>query len=142
MINPTEFQMQTFLATDQASPVIFVNCHRYYTNARYPDDFSDERYPTNVSGREAYHRYLKQVSSKFVTQVGGRLVLAGAVDMVFIGEGQWDEIVIGQYPSKSNAMRVPALPGYEEIAVHRTAGLKLAQTMVMSPQDFLINTLE
>lgn len=142
MINPSESQMQVFAATDQTQPVLFVNCHRYFSRARYPDDFSDERYPTNVSGREAYHRYLKEVSSRFVPQVGGRLVLAGAVDMVFIGEGEWDEIVIGQYPSKANAMQVPALPGYDEIAIHRTAGLEIAQTMVLSPLDFFINTLE
>ena len=141
MITPTESQMQTFLATDQSSSVMFVNCHRYFAQARYPGDFSDARYSTKVSGREAYHRYLKEVSSRFVPQVGGRLLLAGAVDMVFIGEGHWDEIVIGQYPSKSDAMRVPALPGYEEIAVHREAGLEVVQTMVLSPQDFLINTL-
>lgn len=141
MIDPTKSQMQAFLATDQASPVIFVNCHRYYSEARYPGGFSDDRYPVNVSGREAFHRYLKEVSSRFVPQVGGRLLLAGAVDMVFIGEGHWDEIIIGQYPSKSDAMRIPALPGYDEIVVHRKAGLEVAQTLMLSPQDFLINTL-
>ena len=141
MIDPTQSQMQAFLATDQASPVIFVNCHRYYTEARYPGDYSDDRYPTKVSGRDAYHRYLKEVASRFVPQVGGRLLLAGPVDMVFIGDGGWDEIVIGQYPTKSDAMRIPTLPGYEEIVVHRKAGLKVAQTMVLSPQNFNIDTL-
>jgi uncharacterized protein (DUF1330 family) len=139
MIVPSESQTQAFFATDQSSPVMFVNYHRYFSRARYPGDFSDERYPTNVSGREAYHRYLKEVSSRFVPQVGGRLLLAGPVEMVFIGEGHWDEIVIGQYPSKANAMRVTALPGYEEIAVHREAGLEVVQTTVLNPQDFLIN---
>ncbi len=141
MIDPTDSQMQAFLATDQSSPAIFVNCHRYFSEARYPSDFDDDRYPTNVSGREAYHRYLKEVASRFVPQVGGRLLLAGPVDMVFIGEGEWDEIVIGQYPSKSDAMRVPALPGYEEIAVHRKAGLQEAQTMLLNPQNFVISAL-
>ena len=141
MIDPSASQMEDFLATDQDSPVMFLNCHRYYAQAQYPDDFNDERYPPNVSGQVAYHRYLKQVSSIFVTQVGGRLVLAGGVDMVFIGDGHWDEIVIGQYPSKAHAMRVTALPGYEEIAIHRKAGLEVVQTMVLSPRDFFINTL-
>jgi uncharacterized protein (DUF1330 family) len=133
--------MQAFMATDQASPVIFVNCHLYFSQARYPDDFSDEHFPTNVSGREAYHRYLKEVSSRFVPRVGGRLLLAGPVDMVFIGDGHWDEIVMGQYPSKAHAMSITAMPGYDEIAIHRKAGLKAAQTMVLSPEDFLINAV-
>ena len=141
MIDPTQAQMQVFLATDQASPVIFINCHRYLAEARYPGDYSDDRYPVDVSGRDAYHRYFKEVSSRFVHQVGGRLLLAGPVDMVFIGEGNWDEVIIGHYPSKAHAMRVVGLPGYEEIALHRKAGLEVCQTMVMSPQNFLINTL-
>jgi len=141
MIDPSESQAQAFFATDQASPVIFVNCHRYFSQARYPDDFIDDRYPSNVSGREAYHRYFSEVSSKFVPRVGGRILLAGLVDMVFIGEGDWDEIIIGQYPSKEHAMRITAMPGYEELAIHRNAGLKTAQTLVLSPQEFIINTL-
>jgi uncharacterized protein (DUF1330 family) len=141
MIDPNESQMQVFLATDQDSPVIFVNCHRYYSEARYPAGFSDERYPTDVTGREAYHRYFKEVSSRYVPQVGGRILLAGPVDMVFIGEGHWDEIIMGLYPSKTHAMRIPTLPGYEELAFHRTAGLETAQTLMLSPESFLINTL-
>jgi len=58
-----------------------------------------------------------------------------------IGEGSWDEVIIGHYPSKAHAMRVPALPGYEEIVLHRKAGLKVCQTMVLSPRNFVINTL-
>ena len=64
MIDPTESQKEEFFATDQSSPVVFINCHRYYPEAKYSDDFNDDRYPKNVSGREAYHRYFKEVSSK------------------------------------------------------------------------------
>lgn len=141
MIDPNDAQIQAFMATDQASPVIFVNLHRYYAEARYPDGYSDDRYPVNVSGQEAYSRYRNEVVSRFVPQVGGRMRLAGPVEMVFIGDGGWDEIIIGQYPSKADAMRVPTLPGYEEIAVHRKAGLKIAQTMVLSPEQLTIDAL-
>ncbi len=65
MIDPSNSQMQAFLATDQSNQVMFLNCHRYYDKARYAADFSDERYSLNVSGQEAYHRYLKEVSSRF-----------------------------------------------------------------------------
>ena len=67
--------------------------------------------------------------------------LAGPVDMVFIGDGEWDEIIIGQYPSKADAMRLPTLPGYEEIVIHRMAGLEVAQTLVLSPGDLFIDAL-
>lgn len=65
----------------------------------------------------------------------------GLANMAFIGEGHWDEIVIGQYYSKSDAMPAPTLPGYEEIVLHRKAGLKVCQTMMSSPRNFIINTL-
>jgi uncharacterized protein (DUF1330 family) len=141
MIDPSESQAQAFFASDQNSPVIFLNCHRYFPRARYPDDFNDHRYPINVSGHEAYHRYFSEVSGRFVPRVGGQIQLAGAVDMVFIGEGNWDEIIMSQYPSKAHAMRIPAMPGYEELAVHREAGLEFAQTLVLSPQEMMINIL-
>jgi uncharacterized protein (DUF1330 family) len=141
MIDPTAAQAQAFSTRPQDRPVAFINCHRYYDKARYPDGFDDPAYPVDVTGREAYHRYLKEVASRFVTQVGGRVLLAGPVEMVFIGEGDWDEVVIGQYPSKRDAMRVPELPGYAEIAVHRAAGLARVQTMVLNLDDFLINLI-
>lgn len=141
MIDPNDAQVQAFMATDQASPVIFVNLHRYYAEARYPDDYSDDRYPVDVSGQEAYTRYREQVVSRFVPQVGGRMRLSGPVDMVFIGDGDWDEIIIGQYPSKADAMRLPTLPGYDEIVIHRAAGLEVAQTLVLSPGDLFIDAL-
>lgn len=141
MIDPNDTQVQAFMATDQAAPVIFVNLHRYYAQARYPDDYNDDRYPVSVSGQEAYSRYREQVVSRFVPQVGGRMRLSGPVDMVFIGDGSWDEIIIGQYPSKADAMRLPTLPGYEEIVVHRKAGLETAQTLVLSPGQLFSDAL-
>ncbi len=141
MMDPSTSQLQAFLATDQSSQVMFLNLHRYYDTARYAADFSDERYPLNVSGQVAYHRYLKEVSNRFVTQVGGRLLLAGSVEMTFIGAGHWDEMVISQYPSRAHAMRVSSLPGYDEIAIHRKAGLEAVHTMVLDPQKFVINNV-
>jgi hypothetical protein len=33
------------------------------------------------------------------------------------------------------------MPGYEEIAIHRKAGLEVVQTLVLSPQEMMINNL-
>ncbi len=136
MINPTESQLATYFATDQTRPVIFINCHRYHTQAQYPRDFDESSWSTRVTGHEAYHRYLRQVESDFMPQVGGRFLIAGPVAQVLIGEGNWDEIIIGEYPSRAKAMQLPQLPGYDDIAVHRTAGLAAALTLPLS-QDSL-----
>ena len=135
MINPTEDQLEAYFASEQNRPVVFVNCHRYYPQARYPDDFDDGQWPTDVSGHEAYHRYLEQVESRFMPQVGGRFLIAGPVDLVLIGDGHWDEIIIGEYPSRAEAMRLPTLPGYDDIVVHRVAGLEAADTLALSQDD-------
>ena len=58
-----------------------------------------------------------------------------AAELVFVGSGEWHEIVIGRYPSREAAMRLPTLPGYEALAVHRLAGLETALTLVLSEQD-------
>lgn len=141
MIDPSKSQMQAYMKTDQASPVIFLNCHRYHSTARYPANYQDDRYPVEVAGCEACQRDLEEFSSRFALQVGGRLLLAGAGDMVFIGEGDWDEVVVGQYTSQGGAMPIPTMPGYEESVINLKSGLKAVLTMVLSPRDFPINTL-
>ena len=135
MIHPTETQLEAFFAADQGRPVAFVNCHRYFKKARYPESFDDENWTTDVSGFEAYHRYLERVESDYMPQVGGRFLIAGPAE-VLIGDSHWEEVIIGEYPSRSEAFRLPTLPGYDEIAVHREAGLEAALTLALD-QDSL-----
>lgn len=134
LFDPTEAQAQAFFAQDQSRPVIFINLHKYNEKAQYPDGYSDRNYSTDCSGQEAYHRYLWQVEEHFMPQVGARLLIVGPIDMVLIGEGDWDEVVVGHYPSKGEAMRMTTLPGYAHIAIHRRAGLQEVQTVVLTQE--------
>ena len=68
-------------------------------------------------------------------EVGGRFILAGPVELVLIGDGDWDEVVIGEYPSKLEAFRMQTLPGYADINVHRLAGLQNVQTLSFNQHD-------
>jgi len=131
-IDPTELQAQAVANTPQDQPVIFINCHKYHDRALYDDSYNDPALPPNVSGKEAYHRYLWSVESDFMPQVGGRFLLVGPVELLLIGSGDYDEIVMGEYPSKSEAFRMPTLPGYEDINVHRKAGLKSVMTFALN----------
>ncbi len=135
MIDPTESQLADYFSAEQDRPVIFVNCHRYHERARYPADYAQPGLAPGVSGREAYHRYLERVEANFMPQVGGRLLLAGPVAQILIGECDWDEVVIGEYPSRAEAMRLPTLPGYAEIVVHRIAGLATAETLALNQNE-------
>ncbi len=125
-IDPTDIQAQLLISTPQNKPVIFINCHKYYDRAQYADDYDDAALPADVSGQEAYHRYLWAVEKDFMPQVGGRFLMVGPVELTLIGAGDYDEIVIGEYPSKAEAFRMPTLPGYEDLNIHRTAGHRIA----------------
>jgi uncharacterized protein (DUF1330 family) len=131
-INPTENQASAVAGLEQDEPVIFLNCHKYYDRAQYREDYDNAALPADVSGMEAYHRYLWSVEADFMPHVGGRFLLVGPVELVLIGEGDWDEIVIGEYPSKAEAFRMQTLPGYSDINVHREAGLANAMTLALS----------
>ncbi|MFN3231911.1 MAG: DUF1330 domain-containing protein [Alphaproteobacteria bacterium] len=134
-IDPTAEQAEQLMALDQSQPVIFINCHRYFDRARYGDDYDDPALQPDVDGKTAYHRYLSRVESRFMPQVGGRFLIAGPVAVSLIGDKSWDEIVIGEYPSIAEANRMSALPGYDEIVVHRVAGLAEVQTTALLQKD-------
>ena len=58
---------------------------------------------------------------------------SGYADAVMSPDVSGREAVIGRYPSRAAAMRMPGLPGYAQITVHRHAGLKAALTLALGP---------
>ncbi len=131
-INPGPAQVARFLELDMDAPVVFVNLHRYRARAEYPADYAGA--DPHVGGRDAYHRYLREVETRFLPQVGARFLIVAPVDVVMIGADGWDEAVIGHYPSRRAALQMPSLPGYSSIAVHRLAGLEAALTLALGPE--------
>lgn len=134
-IDPTELQVQALSGTPQDAPVIFLNCHKYHERAQYEDGYDNPDLPPDVSGKQAYHRYLWAVEQDFMPEVGGRFILVGAVELAMIGDADWDDVIIGEYPSKSEAFRMQTLPGYADINVHRIAGLLNVQTLSFNQTD-------
>ncbi|MGE0667593.1 MAG: DUF1330 domain-containing protein [Sphingomonadales bacterium] len=131
MIDPTGEQASRLSALAQDEPVIFINLQRYHDFARYPDGYDSADFPAGVSGREAYQRYLWHVEESLMPLVGGRMLVAGPVAAVLIGDGAWDDAMIAEFPSIADAMRLYELQGYERAAVHRAAGLAEFQTIVL-----------
>ncbi len=123
-INPSSEQAAKYLALDPARPAVFVNLHEYYDRARYPADYDGSGGPADVSGKEAYHRYLDALGMKLHQLIGARMVIAAGCELMMVGTASWHEIVITYYPTRESAMHLAALPGYAETLVHRVAGLK------------------
>jgi uncharacterized protein (DUF1330 family) len=134
-LDPTNAQAEALGNTPQDTPVIFLNCHKYHERAQYRSDYQNTDLPPDVTGQEAYHRYLWSVERDFMPEVGGRFILVGPVELTLIGDGSWDEVVIGEYPSKAEAFRMQTLPGYADINVHRVAGLQNVMTLSFSQAD-------
>ena len=116
------------LARDRSSAKIaMLNLLKFREKAVYKDGRADD-----ISGREAYKRY-SNAMMKIVEREGGRILFAGRIAGVVIGEieGVWDVAAIMEYPSRAAFQRIVTLPEVNEISVHREAGLE-GQLLIMT----------
>jgi uncharacterized protein (DUF1330 family) len=104
-----------------------LNLLKFREKAVYKDGRADD-----ISGREAYQRY-SNAMTKIVEREGGRILFAGRIAGVVIGEieGVWDVAAIMEYPSRAAFQRIVTLPEVNEISVHREAGLE-GQLLIMT----------
>ncbi|MEO6029285.1 MAG: DUF1330 domain-containing protein [Candidatus Binatia bacterium] len=119
-VYPTPEQITGLRQPAPGAPIVMVNLLKYRAKAQYPDGSEPE-----LSGREAYQRYAVAVE-KLVEGVGGRVLYAGAVTSLFLGqvEGLWDEIALAEYPSRAALLQMVRSPEAQAIAYHRAAGLE------------------
>lgn len=101
-------------------PIFMVNLLKFKDRAEYEDGRE-----TDLTGREAYAIYGRAVA-KLLPQFGGKPVFAGDVTFLALGQVEelWDEIAIASYPARADMVRMSMSPEWQEISVHRTAGLK------------------
>jgi uncharacterized protein (DUF1330 family) len=98
---------------------MMVNLLKFRDKAVYEDGRDPE-----LSGRDAYARY-STVMKKLVEQSGGRFVFGAAVSSLLLGEVEelWDVVGIVEYPSSKALLTIASSPEFQEIEVHRVAGL-------------------
>ena len=101
------------------TPFVMVNLLKFKEKAEYPDGRE-----TELSGAEAFALYAAEVV-KLVEALGGRQVYAGAVTGLMLGEVEelWDLIGLVEYPSSEAFQKMMQSAEYQEIHVHRDAGL-------------------
>ena len=119
-VNPSSERIKQFFGGEEDGPFVMVNLLKFKDKAEYPDGRE-----TDLSGAEAYAIYGASVS-KCLEQVGGRPRYGGAVTGLMLGEieEQWDMVALAEYPSLEAMQTMIMSPEYQEIAVHRAAGLK------------------
>ena len=92
-------------------PVVMANF------CKYRDLSSDG----NGTGRDAYLRYSRGVIS-LLKERGGKILWAGNVETVALGlekDGDWDFIVLVQYPTRDAFIDMMPSAAYAECNVHR-----------------------
>ena len=102
-----------------AEPVYMVNLLTFKELAEYEDGRT-----TSLSGREAYQLYAAGVT-KLLPKFGGEAVFTGDVTFLSLGQVEelWDEIAIVKYPSRGAMMEMSSSAEWQEVSVHRSAGL-------------------
>ena len=90
-----------------------------YWTAEYPDGRD-----ADLSGEEAYARYAVAMK-RLVEKAGGRFVFGARVNGLLLGEVEslWDQVGIVEYPSAQALIEIASTPEFQEIEVHREAGL-------------------
>ena len=116
---PRPEQLEQFLANAPKGPIHMLNLLKFKERAEYGDGRE-----TSLSGVEAYGVYGAGVS-KLIQALGGRFVYQGAANALLIGDGDlaWDAVAIVEYPSVEDFQKMVASEAYQEVHVHRDAGL-------------------
>lgn len=113
-------RLAAMLVPGPEGPIFMVNLLKFKDRAEYEDGRD-----TNLTGREAYMIYGRAVAD-LLPKFGGRGLFAADVTFLALGQVEelWDEVAIAMYPGRADMVRMSMSPEWQEIAVHRTAGLK------------------
>ena len=86
-------------------------------------EYADGR-DTDLTGAQAYALYGAGVG-KLIAELGGRMVFSGKMNVQLIGDDElaWDTVGIVEYPSLEAFQKMTASAAYQEVHVHRAAGL-------------------
>jgi len=118
-VYPDMEQIVPLMQDPTPGPIAMVNLLKFRDKAQYADGRPDD-----ISGREAYLRYVVEMVP-IVQSAGGRFLFSGDVRQLVIGEVEelWDAVGIAEYPSRAEFHRIATSPEVEAIGVHREAGL-------------------
>ncbi len=119
VVPSTAERLEEMMQPGPEVPIYMVNLLKFKDRAEYEDGRE-----TDLSGYDAYQIYGREVF-KLLPEYGGKFVFAGDVTFLSLGQVEelWDEIAIVMYSSRADLVAMSSSEAWQEIAVHRTAGL-------------------
>lgn len=72
----------------------------------------------------AHYAEFAAAAAPYVEKYGGRLVASHAPDLALVGDWDPDLFFVVEWPSWEAFQRLPADPGYQEVALLRERGLR------------------
>ena len=117
---PTPEQFQALFEKAPPGPLIMLNLLKFKDKAEYADGRE-----TDISGVEAYAIY-GSLMKKRIEADGGRFIFNANTHTLVVGDGdlEWDAVGIVEYASLENFKEIVLSPEYQEMSVHREAGLE------------------
>lgn len=112
-------QMAAMQEKGPDGPIFMINLLKFKDKAEYEDGRE-----TDLTGRQAYQLYGAGVAG-LLPEYGGRVFFMA--DTTFLSLGQveelWDEVAIAAYPDRNALFRMSTSQEWQDLAVHRAAGL-------------------
>lgn len=123
---PTADQFRAFRDDPYDGPIAQVNLLKFRVKAEYKP--SDPEYGQDETGQAAYHRYAAAFAIA-AADAGGKQLLMGVTERYFIGNGDWDEVMVMHFPNRKAFISTLNHASYKDMHRHRDAGL-LAQELI------------
>ncbi len=113
-------QIEKLMEPGPQGPIVMVNLLKFKEKAQYEDGRE-----TDLTGRDAYMIYAKAVA-ELLKEYGGRVLFVADVTHLTLGqvEDLWDEVALAEYPNRGAMVAMSTSKAFQEIAVHRSAGLE------------------
>jgi uncharacterized protein (DUF1330 family) len=127
---PTADQFRAFRDDPHDGPVAQVNILKFKVKAEYRPE--DPEYGEAISGRDAYLRY-SEAFTVAAAEVGGTTLLLGDTERFFIGNGDWDAVLVNHFPNRQAFIATLNHKDYKDMARHREAGLLCQELIVTRP---------
>lgn len=127
---PTADQFRAFRDDPHDGPVAQVNILKFRVKAAYRPE--DPEHGEAISGRDAYMRY-SEAFTVAAAEVGGTTLLLGDTERFFIGNGDWDAVLVNHFPNRQAFITTLNHKDYKAMARHREAGLLCQELIVTRP---------